>query len=99
MKKIALLFSLILIAQSAQAFIDNQHMKTEQFLVNTGFSAEMARMIAINSENPYREPHVEKPTPKNILRRFYHYIVPGQGQDLDFYNHSIDSNGWGWKDY
>ena len=99
MKKIALLFSLILIAQSAHAFIDNQYMKSEQFLVNTGYSAEMSRMIAINSENPYREPYVEGKNPKNIFRRIYHYIVPGQGQDLDFYNHSIDNNGWGWKDY
>lgn len=99
MKKVALLFSLILIAQSAQAFIDNQYMKTEQFLVNTGYSAEAAKITAINSENPYREPHVEKKNFKNIMRRVYHYIVPGQGGDLDFYNHSIDSNGWGWKDY
>ena len=99
MKKIALLFSLILIAQTAQAFVDNQYMKSEQFLVNTGYSAEVAKMVAVSAENPYREQYVEKPTPKNIFRRIYHYIVPGQGQDLDFYNHSINSNGHSWKDY
>lgn len=99
MKKIALLFSLILIAQSAHAFIDSQYMKTEPFLVNIGYSAEAARVTAITSENPYREPYEEGKNPANVFRRIYHYVVPGQGQDLDFYNHSGDFNGWSWKDY
>ncbi len=98
MKKIALLFSLILIAQSANAFIDNQYMKTEQYLVNTGYSAEAARITAITAENPYREPYVESKKPKAVLKRIHRYIVPGQNSDLDFYNHSGSYNNWSWKD-
>ena len=98
MKKIVLLFSLILIAGSAHAFIDNQYMKTEQFLVNTGFSAEAARMGSIVSEDPYREQYVEGKNPKALLKRFHRYMVPGQNSDLDFYNHSGSYNNWSWKD-
>lgn len=99
MKKIALLFSLILVAQSAHAFIDSQHMKSEQFLVNTGYSAEAARMIAITSENPYREPYVESKKPMALLKRFHAYIVPGERNNLDFYNHSGNFDGNSWKDF
>ena len=99
MKKIALLFSLILIAQSANAFVDSQYMKTEQFLVNTGFSAETARMTAVSAEDPYREQYVETKTPKSLLKRFYAYIVPGSYSNIDYYNHSGNFDGIGWKDF
>lgn len=99
MKKIALLFSLILIAGSAHAFVDNQYMKTEQFLVNTGYSAEMANMASVNSENPYREPYKEGTAKKDKLKRLYHYLVPGQQNNLDFYNHSGSFEGSSWIDY
>lgn len=98
MKKIALLFSLILIAQSAHAFIDTQYMKTEQYMVNTGYSAEMAKIGRITSENPYREPYVEGKNPKALIKRFHRYLVPGQNKDLDFYNHSGNFDDWSWKD-
>ncbi len=97
MKKIAVIFSIILIAQSANAFVDSQYMKTEQFLTNIGYSAENARIVEMNSDNPYREPNINND--KNIARRLYHYLVPGQNGDLDFYNHSGSYNGWSWKDY
>ena len=97
MKKIALIFSMMLIAQSANAFVDSQYMKTEQFLTNVGYSAENAKIISVTSDNPYREPSINND--KNIARRLYHYLVPGQGGDLDFYNHSGDFDGWSWKDY
>ncbi len=99
MKKLALLFSLILIAQSANAFIDTQYMKTGQFLSNTGYSAEMSNMIDFNSANPYRDAHVEKNDFKSLARRAYHYIVPGQNEDLDFYNHNGNFDNWSWKDF
>ena len=68
----------------------------EKFLVNTGYSKEAAKIIDIVAENPYREP--AEPT-KNIPRLIYHYIVPGQGGDIDFYNHSGNFDGWSWMDY
>ncbi len=96
MKKTILLFSLILIAQASFAFIDTQYTTDEKFLVNTGYSKEAAKIIDIVAENPYREP--AEPT-KNIPRLIYHYIVPGQGGDIDFYNHSGNFDGWSWMDY
>lgn len=97
MKKLALLFSLILIAESAHAFIDTRYMKDAKFLANTGYSAEMARIVDISADNPYREPYSE--ANENIARRIYQYLVPGQNGDLDFYNHSGHFNGWSWRDY
>lgn len=99
MRKIALLFSLILIAQSAHAYIDNQYMKEEQFLVNTGYSAEMANMIKVTSEDPYREPYKDSDKFKDKLRRLEHYLFPSRGNNLDFYNHSGSFNGTHYRDF
>lgn len=99
MKKLVLLFSLILISQSAFAYVDNQFMKTEQYMVNTGYSAEMAKAVKIVHEDPYREPHQEGKDFKSVLRRAYHYIAPSNENDLDFYNHSGSFNGTSWKDF
>ena len=99
MKKIVLLFSLILIAQSANAFVDNQYMKTEQYLVNTGYSKEMGVYGSMTHENPYREQYVESKSPVALLKRVHRYLVPGQNSDLDFHNHSGSFDDWSWKDF
>lgn len=99
MKKIVVLFALLIVGQSAFAAVDTQYMKTEQFLYNVGYSKEAAKMIAVTAEDPYRENYVEAKNFPSIMRRIYHYVVPGQEGDLDFYNHSGDFNGWSWKDY
>lgn len=99
MKKLMILFSALLISGAAYATVDNQFMIGEQFLVNTGYSAEMANLASVTSQDPYREPYKENKKFKTLSRRVYHYIVPGQGSDLDFYNHSGDYRGWSWKDY
>lgn len=100
MKKIVLILSIFLsVSLTANAYVDSQYLKTEQFLVNVGYSKEMKNMVEITSEDPYREPYQEGKDPRDIARRVYHYIVPGQNGDLDFYNHSGSFNGWSWKDY
>ncbi len=100
MKKIVLILSALLLTPiMANAYVDSQYTSSEQFLVNTGYSAEAARVLGIVNQDPYREPYVEGKSPKDIARRVYHYIVPGQNGDLDFYNHSGSFNGWSWKDY
>ena len=100
MKKLVLIMALFLTTNVvANAYVDSQFLKTEKFLVNTGYSAEMPRVLSMTGDNPYRDVYVEPTKPKDVFRRIYHYIVPGQNQDLDFYNHSIDNNGWSWKDY
>ncbi len=98
MKKTALILALLSTSMASYAFIDNQYMTTAQYLVNTGYSAEMAEMMAVTNQDPYREPYVESKTPLGILKRTYNYIVPGVYTDLDFYNHSINFDGPYWKD-
>ncbi len=98
MKKYALFFSLILIAQSAHAFVENEYMRTEQYLVNTGYSKEMAKMISVTAENPYREPYVEGKTFKDKIRRLSAWLIPTTEADIDFYNHNIQYNNPSWKD-
>lgn len=100
MKKIALVLSLVMTSTlAANAYVDSQYMSSEQFLVNTGYSKEAAKVLTVVNQDPYREPAVEATNPKNVFRRIYHYIVPGQNGDLDFYNHSGSFDGWSWKDY
>ena len=99
MKKLILLFSLILVSQSAFAYVDNQFMKTEQYLVNTGYSAEMAKAITVSHEDPYRDVYVENKAPKTILKRLLHYISPVSETDFDYYNHNSSFNKPSWKDF
>ncbi len=100
MKKLILIMSLFFTTSlMANAYVDTEFLSTEKFLVNTGYSAEMSRVLNMTGDDPYRDVYEEPKTGKDIFRRVYHYIVPGQNQDLDFYNHSIDNNGWSWKDY
>ena len=99
MKKIVVLFAFMNFSQSVFAAIDTQYMKTEQFLYNVGYSKEAAKMINVVADDPYRENYEEAKDFKSVMRRIYHYVVPGQESDLDFYNHSGNFNGWSWKDY
>ena len=100
MKKIAIVFSVIALSgMTANAYVDNQYTANDRFLVNVGYSKEIARVANIVNRDPYREPYVEEKNLTNIARRVYHYIVPGQSDDLDFYDHSGSFNGWSWKDF
>lgn len=99
MKKIALLFSIIMLTTvAANAFVDNQYMTTEQYMVNTGYSAEMAKMMAVTNQDPYRDVYVEPKTLSNVAKRIYWYIVPGVKTDYDFYNRSGVYNNTSWRD-
>ena len=99
MKKVCLvLIGLFMFGLSAHSYIDNQYMTTPEYLQNTGYSAEMARLMAITNQDPYREPEVEKHTWKDLLKRSYSYIAPGTYTDLDFYGHNGSFNNPSWKD-
>ncbi len=99
MKKIVIIFAIFLSSSLASdAFVDNMYQTTEQYLVNTGYSAEMTEMMNVVNKDPYREPYVESKRFSNILKRTYNYIVPGVYTDLDFYNHNVNFNGPYWKD-
>ncbi len=99
MKKIALILTLMFATSMASyAFIDNQYTKTEQYLQNTGYSAEAAKMTRVVSEDPYREVHKDKNTPLELSRKIYNYLVPGMYTDYDYYNHNINFNTTNWRD-
>ena len=101
MKKIALILTIILsTSMAANAFIDNQYMTTGQFMQNTGYSSEMAKIMAVTNQDPYREPEAEKKnTPMDVAKKVYNYIAPGMYTDYDFYNHNIHYNTTDWRDY
>lgn len=100
MKKIALILTILLSTSLASnAFVDNMYMTSEQYLVNTGYSAEMANMLNITNLDPYRENYVEPNSFKDIVKRAYNYIAPTTYTNLDYYNHSTNFNGPNWKDF
>lgn len=100
MKKLVLALAVVITSGlSANAFVDNQYMTTPQYLQNTGFSAEMSRMMAIVNQDPYREPAGEPRGFKNFVKKTYGYIVPGYYTDMDFYNHNINVNYPSWRDW
>ena len=57
MRKIVLILSVfIATSMGANAYVDNMYMTSEQYMMNTGYSKEMSKMIAITNQDPYREP-------------------------------------------
>lgn len=100
MKKIVLVLTLVLsTTMAAHAFIDNQYMTTEQYMMNTGYSKEMAKMMAVTNRDPYREPDsLKKDTPMDVVKKVYNYIAPGMYTDYDFYNYNMKFNTIDWRD-
>ena len=98
MRKIVLILS-VFVATSlgAHAYIDNMYMTTEQYMMNTGYSKEMSKMMNIVNQDPYREP-VEGGNVK-FWDKVYNYIAPGVNTDMDFYNHNINYKKPNWKDF
>ncbi len=90
---------LALAATGANAYVDNQYMKSEQFLLNTGYSTDMKKMLDVMTEDVYREPYSEPKTPSNIFKRIYSYVAPTMYTDLTFYNRDINFNKTDWKDF
>ena len=102
MKKAALILTLFITSSLAsQAFVDNQFMTTEQYVVNTGYSKEMAREMMVVNQDPYRPQFNEKSQRsfKDVTRKMYNYIAPGMYTDYDHYNHSIKFNTVDWRDF
>ena len=88
-------------SMSANAFVDNQYTSSEQFLVNIGYSKEAAKVLTIVNQDPYRENYNDEGpySPIETAKRVYHYLIPAEYGDYDFYNHSGSFNGTSWRDY
>ena len=99
MKKFVLaLVAVLSCTLCANAFVDSQYMTTDQYMQNTGYSAEMSKMMAVVNQDPYREVYTEKHNFKTRVKRIYSYLVPSTYTDLDYYNHNIQLNNPSWKD-
>ena len=74
MRKIVLLLSVfIATSMGANAYVDNMYMTTEQYMMNTGYSKEMSKMINITNQDPYREP--TDSDEGKFWDRVYNYIL------------------------
>ena len=97
MRKIVLILSVfIATSMGANAYVDNMYMTSEQYMMNTGYSKEMSKMVAITNQDPYREP--ADSDKGKFWDRVYNYIAPGVNNDMDFYNHNINYVRPGWRD-
>ena len=97
MRKIVLILS-VFVATSlgANAYIDNMYMTTEQYMMNTGYSKEMSKMMNITNQDPYRETAYSDKG--KFWDRVYNYIAPGVNTDMDYYNHNINFEKPNWRD-
>ncbi len=102
MKKIVLVLAIMIsTTMTANAFIDNQYMTTEQYMVNTGYSKEMSRLMAVVNQDPYRPMHdnSDERNLRDLSRKVYNYLIPAMYTDYDFYYHNINNNTVDWRDY
>jgi len=86
---------LVATAMSANAYIDSQFMTSEQALINTGNSPEMARTINYLKVNPYSP--VEDLDERQWYEKFYHYMDPAKGNEYTFPKHYIKFDS-SWRD-
>ena len=92
MKKLLLTFGLISLANlAANAHIESQHTITEQYMLNSGYSADVAKWVELTSRDPYAP--TDDLYPKYSAKRFFKYlwkkIDPTAFPDDNFEWHSI----------
>lgn len=96
MKKIIYVISFLFVGSlAANAYVDSQHMTTEQFLINEGYSKEAVKNVSFDKKNPY-SPYA-RTDKRTIYQKIYNYIDPCSGADVKFPYHDVnfDSN---WQD-
>ena len=98
MKKI--IFSIILlglIAPYASAYVDSNYTTSEQFLINTGYSKETARITKYKTKDVY-SPINEQTDKRNLYEKMYNYINPLSGSNTTFLQHNINYDASNWQD-
>ena len=97
MKKLIYTFVfLIATTTAANAYVDSQYMTSEQYLINTGYSKEMARVTKMQTTNPYQKLTEEKDKRK-FYQKAYEYIDPCANQFDTFPRHDTKFNS-NWQD-
>ncbi len=87
---------LLMSSMSCFAYVDSNHMTSDQFLINTGYSKATVTAVESMKLSPYGSP-VPKRDQRNFLVRFYHYIAPLSEGDRSFPTHDIKFNS-NWQD-
>jgi hypothetical protein len=101
MKKTVLTLTILMaVSMAANAFVDTEYMTTEQYIVNTGYSKDMAKEMMVVKQDPYRPEFSDKDQRsfKDVTRKIYNYIAPTMYTDYNYYNHSIKFNTTDWRD-
>ena len=95
MKKILLATGAILLAGlSVQANVDSQHLMTEQFMLNSGYSSNMAKYTELITRDPYAptDDKFPKKNFKNTMKNIWRKIDPTAFPDENNTWHDIKMN-------
>ncbi len=87
---------MIITALASNAYVDTDHMTTEHFLINNGYSKDTAAVVESQKRDPYGPVNYKKDK-RNIWMKIYNYIDPVSGGNRTYPVHDvkIDSN---WQD-
>lgn len=97
MKKFIYTITFLLIGSlSANAYIDSQHMTSEQSLINQGYSKDTAVVIKAANKNPY-DAIEEKTDNRTIYQKIYNYLDPCSEVNRAYPNHDFKPNS-NWQD-
>lgn len=92
MKKIIMALGIIILSSlTAEAFVDTGHMTTKQYMLNSGYSSNMATMAEITTRDPYAptdDLYPERST-KRFLQLFWKKIDPAAFPDINNSWHDI----------
>ncbi|MDD3237697.1 MAG: hypothetical protein PHV37_06325 [Candidatus Gastranaerophilales bacterium] len=93
-KTLYILLGLLIATTTANAYVDNQYMLSEQYTVNTGLSKEMARELQIKAKDVY-SPLPEKADTRTWYMKLYNYVDPVSNTNFDYPGHDLKNyNSW-----
>lgn len=99
MKKLMMSIALIIVSSlAAEAFVDNEHMTTKQYMQNAGYSSYMASMLELTTRDPYAPTDDLYPvkSPKRFAQLLWKKIDPTAFEEINNHWHDIKtSTGFG----
>lgn len=89
MKKLLIATSVLFVsALSVHANIDTQHLMTKQFMLNSGYSANMAKYTELIARDPYA------PTDDKYPEKNFKYFMKNVWRKVDPTSFPDDNNTW-----
>jgi len=92
MKKYLLTLGILLsVSLTANAYVDSQYTITEQYMLNSGYSSEISRLIKTSSRDPYAptDDIYPKYSLKKLFKQFWKKIDPTAFPEENFLWHDI----------